>query len=122
MKSIARNVQTLFYVIAGVNHFWHANFYYPIIPPYLQPWAYQLNIIAGIAEICLGLGCIFVFTRKTSAFGIILMLLAFIPAHIYFIQIGSCVSKGLCVPEWIGWTRLLVIHPILIAWAWWCRK
>jgi hypothetical protein len=45
------------------------------------------------------------------------MLISFIPAHIYFIQIGSCVEGGMCVSEWIGWARLLIIHPLLIWWA-----
>ena len=121
MKTFLVYVLITFYVFAGINHFWHARFYYPIIPPYLQQWGYQLNIMVGIAEIMLGVGFLFSTTRKLAAIGIILLLLAFIPTHIYFIKIGSCVPNGLCVPQWIGWARLLIIHPILIAWAWWCR-
>ena len=122
MKQVVRYLLIAFYVFAGINHFWHASFYYPIIPPYFQQWAYQLNIIVALSEI--GLGCLMLFsaTRRLAAFGIILLLMAFIPTHIYFIQIGSCVPNGLCVPAWIGWARLLIIHPILIAWAWWCRQ
>ena len=122
MKQVVRYLLIAFYLFAGINHFWHASFYYPIIPPYFQQWAYQLNIIVALAEI--GLGCLMLFsaTRRLAAFGIILLLVVFIPTHIYFIQIGSCVPNGLCVPAWIGWARLLIIHPILIAWAWWCRQ
>lgn len=122
MKQVVRYLLIAFYVFAGINHFWHASFYYPIIPPYFQQWAYQLNIIVALSEI--GLGCLMLFsaTRRLAAFGIILLLVVFIPTHIYFIQIGSCVPNGLCVPAWIGWARLLIIHPILIAWAWWCRQ
>ena len=47
------------------------------------------------------------------------MLIAFIPSHIWFIEIGSCVEGGLCVDEWISWLRLLIIHPVLIYWAYW---
>lgn len=122
MKQFARYLLIVFYVFAGINHFWHAQFYYPLIPPFLQPWAYQLNAIVGIAEIGLGLLMAVATTRSFAVLGIIAMLIAFIPTHIYFIQIGSCVPNGLCVPAWIGWVRLLIIHPILIAWAWWCRK
>ncbi len=122
MKKMAWYLLIGFYVFAGINHFWHAKFYYPIIPPYLQQWGYQLNIIAGVAEISLGLLMAFVATKKLAAIGITLMLVAFIPTHIYFICINSCVPKGLCVPQWIGWVRLILIHPILIAWAWWVRK
>ena len=122
MKKIALFLLIIFYIIAGINHFWHAKFYYPIIPPYFQPWAYHLNFIVGLAEISLAVMMAFAFSRKLAAIGIIVMLVAFIPTHIYFIQIGSCVPNGLCVPAWIGWARLLIIHPILIAWAWWCRQ
>ena len=122
MKKIALILLIIFYIIAGINHFWHAKFYYPIIPPYFQPWAYQLNFSVGLAEISLAVMMAFAFSRKLAAIGIIVMLVAFIPTHIYFIQIGSCVPNGLCVPAWIGWARLLIIHPILIAWAWWCRQ
>ena len=122
MKKIALFLLIIFYIIAGINHFWHAKFYYPIIPPYFQPWAYQLNFIVGLAEISLAVMMAFAFSRKLAAIGIIVMLVAFIPTHIYFIQIGSCVPNSLCVPAWIGWARLLIIHPILIAWAWWCRQ
>ena len=122
MKQVARYLLIVLYVFAGINHFWHASFYYPLIPPFLQQLAYQLNAIVGIAEISLGLLMAFATTRQFAALGIIAMLIAFIPTHIYFIQIGSCVPNGLCVPAWIGWVRLLIIHPILLAWAWWCRQ
>ena len=77
---------------------------------------------AGIAEIILGLLLIFTSTRKFAAYGIFAMLITFIPAHVYFIQIGSCIPNGLCVPQWLGWVRLIVLHPLLIAWAAWYRK
>ena len=71
----------------------------------------------GIAELALALLIIPKSIRKWGAYGIIAMLVAFIPSHVYFIQIGSCIEGGLCAPEWVGWARLIVIHPILIYWA-----
>jgi uncharacterized membrane protein len=106
-----------FYVIAGLNHFIHPNFYAGLIPDYL-PFHEAINVFSGLMEIVLGLGLIWSRTRKLSAQLIILMLLLFIPSHVYFIRIGSCVSDGLCTPEWVGWVRLVVIHPVLILWAW----
>jgi hypothetical protein len=26
------------------------------------------------------------------------------------------------VPAWVAWVRLLLIHPLLIGWAWFVRK
>ena len=106
----------LFYILAGINHFYNPAFYLPLIPPYL-PNAEWINIASGIAEIALGVGLIFPRTRRIAAFGIILMLIAFLPAHIWLIQKDGCVGE-LCVSPWIAWVRLLVVHPLLMYWAW----
>jgi uncharacterized membrane protein len=121
MKKIALYLQAIFYIVAGINHFRKPQSYDGLIPPYL-PWHLFINLFAGSAEIVLGIALLLPISRKWAAYGIIAMLLAFIPAHIYFIQIGCCIPGGLCVPQWVGWLRLLIIHPLLIAWAWWCRK
>jgi len=106
----------IFFVFAGVNHFVSPDFYYPLIPDYL-PFPSFINIASGILEIVFGLGLFFPPFRKISALGILGLLVLFIPSHIYFIQIGSCITDGLCTAPWIGWLRLLLIHPILIYWA-----
>ncbi|MHA7131429.1 DoxX family protein [Algoriphagus namhaensis] len=110
-------IMAFFYLVAGVNHFIKPEFYLPLIPDYM-PDAALLNIISGVAEILGAIGLLIPATRKLAAWGIILMLVAFVPSHVYFIQIGSCVPDVLCVDEWIGWVRLIVIHPVLIYWAW----
>ena len=105
-----------FYVFAGANHFINPEFYLGLIPEYL-PFPDLINTISGIAEIVLGLGVLFQKTRKWSSYFLVIMLLSFIPAHVYFLGIGSCIENGLCVPEWISWVRLVIIHPLLIIWA-----
>jgi uncharacterized membrane protein len=110
-----------FYLFAGSYHFVNPDFYYDLIPDYL-PYPKLINYASGVLEILLALGVIFPKTRLIAVNGIILLLLLFIPSHVYFIQIGSCIENGLCVPEWLGWVRLVVIHPLLILWAWVIRK
>lgn len=107
-----------FYFLAGINHFRDPDFYLPLIPDYFV-FKEEINALSGLIEVVFGVLLCFESTRKMAAYGIVMMLAAFIPSHVYFIQIGSCVENGLCVPEWVGWARLLIIHPILIAWAWW---
>lgn len=107
----------VFYLFAGINHFINPEFYLPLIPPFF-PFPNTINILSGIIEILLAIGLALPRTRKIASHLIILMLLAFIPSHVYFIQIGSCINEGLCVPEWVGWLRLIIIHPLLIYWAW----
>ena len=110
-----------FYVFAGINHFVDPEFYYGLIPDYL-PYHDAINLISGVAEIVLGIGVLFEKTRTWSSYLLVAMLICFIPAHVYFLQIGSCIETGLCVAEWISWVRLLVIHPLLILWALSVRK
>ncbi len=116
IKALSLYLQAAFYTIAGVNHFVNPGFYLPLIPDYL-PFPDVINTLSGLVEIVLGLGLVFTTTRKIAALGITAMLIAFVPSHVYFIQLGSCVDGGLCVPEWLGWARLIVIHPLLILWA-----
>jgi len=110
-----------FYLVAGVNHFNTPDFYLPLIPPFFSN-PELINILSGVAEILLGLGVLYLPTRKRAALGILVMLICFIPSHVYFIQLGSCIEGGLCAPEWLGWVRLLIIHPILLFWAFWVSR
>lgn len=116
MRKVLHYGMAAFYILAGINHFVMPEFYYGLIPHYLG-FPEILNGLAGLAEIVLGSALFIPKLRKTAAWGVVLMLVAFIPAHVYFIDIGSCVGESLCVPEWISWLRLLVIHPLLILWA-----
>jgi len=117
-RKIMLYVMTFAYVLAGVNHFLNPQFYYPLFPNYLQKWGSILNSLAGFAEVILAIGLLFTATRKYASVLIIIMLLAFLPVHIYFIEVKSCIpNSNICVPEWVGWIRLIIIHPILIFWA-----
>jgi uncharacterized membrane protein len=113
IKQIALYTLIVGYLLAGINHFWHPRFYYKIIPPFVGD-AYWVNIIAGVSEIILAAMVLYPQTRMVSAYLIIVMLLAFVPAHIYFFRVYPDQHA-------LGWLRLLVVHPILIAWAWWVR-
>jgi uncharacterized membrane protein len=117
LKIISLYLMAGFYLFGGINHFRTPEFYLPLIPDYL-PTPDLLNLLAGIAEIVLAIGLLIPQTRKLAAWGVIAMLLAFIPSHVYFIQLGSCIPDVLCAAEWMGWVRLLLIQPLLIAWAW----
>jgi len=112
----------VFYLFAGYNHFATPSFYLPIIPPYLAAWAKEINIVSGIAEILLALLLIPKTTRPFAVKGIIIMLIAFIPSHIYFIQKGSFTLGSITITPTLSYIRLLVGQPILIFWVWWSSK
>lgn len=107
----------IFYGVGGFNHFINPEFYIPLIPDYLGD-KNLINTLAGLAELILVGGLLIRKTRKLAIYGILLMLIAFVPSHVYFIQIGGCVPDGLCAPAWVGWVRLVIIHPLLMLWAW----
>jgi len=120
-KRLSLVVQVVFYFVAGVNHFINPEFYLPLIPDYL-PIPNLINVSAGIIELGLAFGLLFPRTRNFAVMCLILMLIAFIPSHVYFIQVGGCVEGGLCAPLWVGWVRLIIIHPLLIWWIWSVRR
>lgn len=113
--------QVAFYGFAGLNHFINPAFYLPLIPPFF-PFPEMINWVSGGTEVLLAIGLGIPITRRWTCYLILAMLVAFIPSHLYFIQVGSCIPNGLCVPQWAGWLRLVVIHPLLMGWAWWHRQ
>ena len=108
------------YLLAGVNHFVNPDFYYRMIPPWIGH-PELVNTLAGIAELVLGAGLLFKASRKWSCYGIIAMLLAFVPTHIYMLQDAFC-AAGDCPPAWLLWVRLIILQPLLIVWAWKSRE
>lgn len=122
LKKALLILMILFYIFAGYNHFANPAFYSPIIPPYLSQWSNTVNTLSGIIEIALALFLIPHGTRKAAAWGIFFMLIAFIPSHIYFIQKGNFQLGSIEITPMIAWFRLLVVHPILLLWAWYISK
>jgi len=111
-----------FYIFGGYNHFRDPDFYIPLIPPYLATWAVELNLLSGVFEIGLALLLIPKQTRKYAGWGIVLMLIAFIPSHIYFIQRGTFSLGTITMNPIISWVRLLAFQPLFIFWALWVSK
>lgn len=91
-------------------------FYYPLIPDFFENKS-LINVLAGAAELMIGVGYLFSITKKWSAIATILLLIVFTPSHTHFINIGSCSKESLCVHPSIAWIRLILIHPMLILWA-----
>lgn len=114
-KKISVAFFILFYGVAGVVHFLRPQAYVDVIPAWLGD-PLMINYLAGAVEIVVAVLAIFRKTRKVAGYITIAMLLAFTISHVYFIQMGNC-AGDLCLDPWIGWVRLIVIHPLLIYWA-----
>lgn len=115
-------LMVVFYILGGYNHFNNPSFYFPLIPPYLSSWAVELNMLAGFFEIIFGILLIPQKTRKWAGWGIVLMLLAFIPSHIYFIERGNFSLGSFTMTPLISCIRLFVFQPLFILWALWVSR
>jgi|SRR5471030_587462 len=118
LKIISLVILILFYLIAGINHFRNPASYIKIIPSYLRS-PHVLNYLAGLCEIGFAILLIFRKTRAVAAWGIILMLIAFLPVHISMIGDSPLQLGSLQVTPLLAWIRLLLLQPLLILWAWW---
>lgn len=121
IKKISLVLMIVLYISAGINHFIRPDSYYPIIPAYF-PFPALINIISGSLELLLGIGLMLANTRKIACYGIIILLILFIPAHVYMIQKGGCMSETMCLPAWAAWIRLFPLQFLLMWWAWWHSK
>jgi uncharacterized membrane protein len=113
-------VYALFYVLAGCNHFLSTTVYYGISPKWLPAHGF-LIYFSGVLEIVFGFLLLIKKARKLAAVLIILMLIAFIPAHIYMIQKAPFILGKILVTPFIAWARL-PLQLLFIVWAWYYYK
>lgn len=99
-------------VLAGMNHFRKPKLYERIMPPFI-PAHSTMVMLSGVAEMVLGFMLMNKNSQEMAAWGIIALLIAFIPVHIYMLQDKKASMK---LPKW----ALIVRFPLqlgLIYWA-----
>jgi len=122
LKKTGLVVMVIFYLVAGFNHFYNPSSYLKMIPAYL-PYPKIINLAAGFCELWFAIMLIFNKTRTFAAWGIILMLIAFLPVHIQMVKDAPFLLGGsITVTPLIARIRLLVLQPLLILWAWWYTR
>jgi uncharacterized membrane protein len=112
-KMLSLGIMIAFYLYEGVKHFLEPHSYFAMMPPYIH-FHSTINYIAGVAEILFAFLLIFPQTRKFAATAIIVMLVIYIPTHIYMIEMDPS--------DWRVWGRLFIGQPFFILWAWWHRE
>ena len=98
-------------VLAGMNHFRKPKLYERIIPSYI-PAASTMVLASGILEMVLGFMLMNRNSQAEAAWGIIIMLVLFIPVHIYMLQEKSAAMK---LPPWV----LILRIPLQFALMYW---
>lgn len=100
------------YVLAGIMHFIRPKMYLRIMPRYL-PNHKLLVFLSGLAEISLGIGLCLEHTRNLSIYGIMVMLVVFLPVHFYMLS-NEKAAAG--IPQWILILRI-PLQFVLMYWA-----
>ncbi len=110
---MGRLIMGTLYIAVGSLHFVLTRTYTRIVPSYL-PAHRELVLISGAAEILGGIGVLLPATRRASAWGLVLLLIAVMPANVTMVAEHS---RFPTVPLWAAWLRLPLQLP-LIYWAW----
>ena len=100
------------YTGAGVWHFVRPRLYLRIMPPWLPAHGF-LVAASGVAEVVLGVGLLFPATRALAAWGIIVMLVAFLLVHV---DMAARPGADMGLPTWALYLRIL-LQGGLIYWA-----
>ncbi|MCG2431786.1 DoxX family protein [Aequorivita xiaoshiensis] len=98
-------------VLAGMNHFRKPKLYERIMPPYI-PAHSTMVMLSGVAEMVLGFMLMNKNSQEMAAWGIIALLIAFIPVHVYMLQDKKASMK---LPKWV----LIVRFPLQLALIYW---
>lgn len=117
MKTAARWLFGVLFILAGLNHFRNPGFYINIMPPYL-PWHGALVATSGVAEIALGALLLFRRWSVLAGWGLIALLVAVFPANLHMAMNPQLYPTISPVALWLR----LPIQGLLIAWAYWYTR
>ncbi len=101
----------ILFVLAGMNHFRKPKLYERIIPPYI-PAPATVALLSGILEMALGFMIMNKNSQEIAGWGIIIMLLLFLPTHIHMLQNENAALK---IPKWL----LILRIPMQFALMYW---
>ena len=99
------------FVLAGMNHFRKPKLYERIMPPYI-PAHSTMVMVSGLVEMGLGFMLMNKNTQAGAAWGIIALLIVFIPIHIYMLQNEKAAMK---LPKW----ALILRLPLQLGLMYW---
>ncbi|HEY4617019.1 MAG TPA: DoxX family protein [Flavobacterium sp.] len=105
-------LMAMIYTVAGLNHFRSPKLYQKIIPPYF-PNPKLLNQISGFAEVTLGITLMIPMLSNYAAWGVIALLVAVFPTHVYMYQNEKAAMR---LPKYVLLLRM-PLQLVLIYWA-----
>ena len=117
VKTFFRGLLGVFFIAAGINHFWHSAFYVAMMPPYL-PLHAQLVVVSGLAEI--GLGALVLVRRwqQLAGWGLVALSVAVFPANVHMALHPDLFTQFTPVGLWLR----LPLQIVAIGWIVWCTQ
>ena len=79
---VLKVVLAMFLILGGVQHFINPTNYIPFVPSFL-PFTLAIIYISGLFEILFGLALFFKKYETIGAWGILILMLLFLPIHIW---------------------------------------
>tara|TARA_B110000196_G_C20863283_1_gene528403 strand:+ start:306 stop:716 length:411 start_codon:yes stop_codon:yes gene_type:complete len=107
---------SLLYITVGVKHFINPDFFVTIVPPIIN-WKEEAVLVSGFIEVLLGVLLLFNQTRKLAAWGIILLLIAVLPANIY-LYLSEIPRETLSISKSQALFRIPFQIPLIIISYW----
>jgi uncharacterized membrane protein len=104
----------LFFVGAGALHAAMPATYDAMVP---LPWPRLWTYLSGAAEIAGGLGLVTRRFRRPAALGLVVLLLAVLPANVK-VALRDVPVDGLPYPRWYFWLRI-PFQAVYLAWVAW---
>ena len=106
------------FIGSGLGHFLWPGVFTRIMPPYF-PRPHLLVYLSGVAEVAGGIGVLFPAVRPYAGWGLILLLCAVFPVHVYMLRQPEEFPN---VPLWALYLRV-PLQFVLMAWVYWaaCR-
>jgi len=114
-RIVSRWILSVFFILAGMNHFRMPSTYLGMMPPWL-PWPAGLNAVAGACEILGGIGLLVPRVRRSAGWGLIALLVAVFPANVHVALEGQ--MQGFDFSPAVLWLRL-PFQAVFIAWVAW---
>jgi uncharacterized membrane protein len=108
---------SVFWVVAGVNHFLTPDFYVPMMPPYL-PAHLELVYLSGVFEILGGVLVLVPRVRAAAGWGLVALLVAIFPANIHMALSPELFPD---TPAFALYARL-PFQAVFFAWAYWATR
>lgn len=119
LRKSSRYMLGLFWILAGLNHFWEPAFYLSIMPSYL-PRPEALVALSGATEMIVGVMVLFAKSARLGALFIYLHLALFMMVHIDMV-VNYSEKYADFAPYWAVWLRI-PIQGFLAWWAYWATR